>query len=135
MKNRLQASINGIIKYYTIPMNTHNSLGRISKNNLKIDLIIYVETLKNDETPYNDKLIIQPQSSRPKITILYDMNTANDFPHISQKYQQNKKQKEYSHQVTEKLSITIAIYQEHETANMTTLVYNNISICKSTLMN
>ena len=67
-----------------------NPPGLVSKTNNNTDMMNYAEMLTKCDTPYNLNKSILPKSSlKINFTVSYDINTTNEFPHITNN---NKKQ-------------------------------------------
>ena len=68
-----------------------NPPGRVSKKKNNTDMMSYAEMLTKCDTPYNLNKSILPKSSlKINFTVSYDINTTNEFPHITNN---NKKTK------------------------------------------
>ena len=127
MKSRAQASFDDILKKLSIPMNTSNPPGRVSKANNNTDMISYAAMLTKDTTPYDLNKNLPPKSSlKRNFTISYDIDATNDFPNIPNT---PKKLKQKSHtqnrEAMENTTNTAPPVSNNNEDNISTLLVEN----------
>ena len=128
MKPRAQASFDDILKDCSIPMNTLNPPGRVSKANNNTDMISYAAMLTKDTSPYDLNKNLPPKTSlKRNFTISYDINATNDFPNIpnTQKKVKQKPNTRTRESMGNNNNTTSTVSNNNEDNISTLLVENN----------